>query len=97
MVNCKIYEYLLKKILIEYRLRTNREFFNVDVEIIEQVFNTFNYLNSILNTEEKLNNYIMNNYPEYFKKRKYIKNETSSSSEKPKKKKKKFLFVDTTY
>jgi hypothetical protein len=109
LLNCRIYEFLLKKVLKEYRLRTDREFFNVNVEIIEQVFETFNYLNSILNTEEKLNNYMMNNYPEYFKKRKYIKNETSSScgsqiankigqsSEKPKKKKKKILFVDTTY
>lgn len=97
LVNCKIYEFLLKKVLKEYRLRKDREFFNVEVEIIEQVFETFNYINSILDTDEKLNNYMMRNYPEYFKKRKYIKNETSLSSEKPKRKRSNGLFVDTSY
>jgi len=39
----------------------------------------------------------MNNYPEYYnKKRKYIKDEISIS-EKPKRKKRKGLFVDTSY
>ena len=37
----------------------------------------------------------MRNYPEYFKKIKYVKSETSSS-DKPKRKKRKGLFVDTS-
>ena len=92
LINCKIYEFLLKKVLKEYRIREDREFFNVEIDMIKEIFETFNYINSILDTEEKLNNYIMNNYPEYLK-----KNETSSSSEKPKRKKRKGLFVDTSY
>ena len=92
LVNCKIYEFLLKKILKEYRLRTDREFFNVDYSIIKEIYETFNYINSILDSEEKLNNYIKINYPEYYNR----KNETSSS-EKTKRKKKKGLFVDTSY
>ena len=94
LVNCKIYEFLLKKILKEYRIRTDREFFNVDYSTIKEIYETFNYINSILDTEEKLNNYIMNNYPEYYNR----KNETSSSSDKPKRKRRrKGLFVDTSY
>jgi hypothetical protein len=118
LVNCKIYEFLLKKVLKECRLREDsqekttvfsgapknnfiiflcdREFFNVEIDLIKEIFDTFNYINSILDTEEKLNNYILNNYPEYFKKRKYVKSETSSS-EKPKRKRRKGLFVDTSY
>ena len=38
----------------------------------------------------------MRNYPEYFKKIKYVKSETSSS-DKPKRKRRKVLFVDTSY
>ena len=45
LVNCKIYEFLLKKILKEYRLRTDREFFNVDYSIIKEIYETFNYIN----------------------------------------------------
>lgn len=96
LVNCKIYEFLLKKILKEYRIRTNREFFNIDYSTIKEIYETFNYINSILDTEEKLNWYIQKFYPEYLKKRKYIKSETSSS-DKPKRKKREGLFVDTSY
>ena len=97
LINCKIYEFLLKKVLKEYRIREDREFFNVEIDLIKEIFETFNYINSILDTEEKLNNYVMRNYPEYLKKRKYVKNEISSSSEKPKRKRRKILFVDTSY
>lgn len=90
LVNCKIYEFLLKKVLKEYRIRTNREFFNIDYSTIKEIYETFNYINSILDTEEKLNLYIQKFYPEYFKKRKYVKSETSSSSNKPKRKKKEY-------
>lgn len=91
LVNCKIYEFLLKIVLKYYRIRDDREFFNVDKDVIKEIFETFNYLNSILDTDEKLNNYIERKYPEYFdKKRK------SSTTEK-KLKKKKGLYVNTTY
>ena len=97
LVNCKIYEFLLKKILKEYRLRDDREFFNVDFSIIKEIFETFDYINSILDSEEKLNEYIKRNFPEYYnKKRNYVKSESSSSSKK-KLKKKKGLYVDTNY
>ena len=96
LVNCKIYEFLLKKILKEYRLRYDREFFNVEIDMIKETFETFNYINSILDTDEKLNDYIKRNYPEYYDKRKRIYDYNSSSSdEKPKQKK--GLFVDTSY
>ncbi len=93
LVNCKIYEFLLKKVLKEYRLREDREFFNVEIDMIKEIFETFNYINSILDTEEKLNNYVMRNYPEYYNK----KSSYSSSSDKPKRKRKMGLFVDTSY
>lgn len=93
LVNCKIYEFLLKKVLKKYRIREDREFFNADIDLIKETFETFNYLNSILDTDEKLNNYVMRNHREYYNK----KSSYSSSSDKPKKKKRKGLFVDTRY
>ena len=96
LLDTYFYEYLLKQILKKYRVRKDREFFDVCDDDIKEIYETFNYINSILDTEEKLNNYIERNYPEYFKKIKYVKSETSSS-DKPKKKKRKGLFVDTSY
>jgi len=83
LVNCKIYEYLLKKILKEYRKRNDREFYNIEPEDIKEIFDNFTYINSVLNTEEKLNEYIKNNHPEYFrlsKKRLYSEMCSSDSS-----------------
>jgi len=100
LVNCKIYEYLLKKILNNYRIRKDREFYNVEPEEIKEIFNNFNFINSILNTEEKLNEYIKNNYPEYFKnskKRTYSQMCSSeSSTDKKKLKRRKGLYIDTS-
>ncbi len=93
LVNCKIYEFLLKKLLKDYRIRDDREFFNAEIDMIKEIFETFNYINSILDTEEKLNIYIMNNYPEYFNK----KSGYFSSSDKPKSKKRRGLYIDTSY
>jgi len=74
--------------------------FYVDELDIEIIFNFFNELNNQLNDRQKLNNYICQNYPEYFKKRKYYNLESLSnylSNDKPKKKKRKGLYVDTSY
>lgn len=95
LLDTYFYEYLLKKILKKYRVRKDREFFDVYDDEIKDIYETFNYINSILNTEEKLNWYIQNQHPEYLKKRKYVKSETSSSN-KPKKKKIKYLYIDTS-
>ena len=96
LLDTYFYEYLLKMTLNKFRIRKDREFFEVYDDEIKEIFETFNYMNSILDTEEKLNNYIERNYPEYFKKIKYVKSETSSS-DKPKRKRRKVLFVDTSY
>ncbi len=101
LVNCKIYEYILKKILKNYRVRRDREFFDILPEEIKEIYDSFNYINSILDTEEKLNEYIKNNYPEYFISQKIKHSEISSSDNKnslnkKKLKKRKVLFVDTS-
>jgi hypothetical protein len=106
LVNCKIYEFLLKKILKEYRLRNDREFFNIDIETLKEIFSTFDYINSILDTEEKINQYMLNNHPEYFKSnRKRTYNEMCSSDSPSLKnnvyvqnkfKKRKGIYVDTS-
>lgn len=85
----------MKQILKNYRIKPNKEMFDVYEDDIKILFNFFNELNTIFDTPEKLNWYIHVQYPEYFKKRKYIKNDTSSS-EKSKRKKTR-LFVDTSY
>jgi hypothetical protein len=98
LLDTYFYEYLLKQILKKYRVRKNREFFNVHDEEIKEIYETFNYINSIYNTSEKLNWYIQNQYPEYLKKRKYIKSESSSSEKlyKKKLKRQRVLYVDTS-
>lgn len=105
LLDCYFYEYLLKQILKEYRPRNDREFYDVELEEIQEIFQGFNFINQILNTEEKLNIYIEKNYPKYLnKKRKYVKSESYSSDNnnlvnkvKPKRKKKRGLFIDTSY
>ena len=105
LLDCYFYEYILKLILKEYRLKSNKEFFEIEHDEIIEIFENFNYINSILNSEEKLNEYIKNNHIEYFrlqKKRLYSEmclsdssSVSNSSDEKPIKKK--GLFVDTSY
>lgn len=96
LLDCYFYEYLMKQILKNYRIKPNKEMFDVYENDIKMIFDFINELNIIFDTEEKLNWYIQNQHPEYFKKRKYVKSETSSSSNKPKRKKKRYLYVDTS-
>lgn len=96
LIDCYFYEYLMKLVLKNYRIKPNKEMFNVYDEDIKMLFDFINELNAIFDTEEKLNWYIQNQHQEYFKKRKYVKSETSSSSNKPKRKKKRVLYVDTS-
>lgn len=98
LIDCYFYEYLMKQILKNYRIKPNKEMFDVYEDDIKMIFDFINELNTIFDTEDKLNWYIQNQYPEYLKKRKYVKNEISSSSDKPKRKRRrKGLFVDTSY
>lgn len=98
LIDCYFYEYLMKQILKNYRIKPNKEMFDVYEDDIKILFDFINELNTICDTEDKLNWYIQNQHPEYFKKRKYVKSETSSSSEKPKRKRRRtVLFVDTSY
>ena len=69
LIDCYFYEYLLKKILKGYRVRVDREFFNIDEEEIKIIYDFFNELNKELNTVEKLNNYININIPDYYNKK----------------------------
>jgi hypothetical protein len=93
--------------LAPYRVNPKREFYYITREEIQMIFNGFNELNRILNTEEKLLEYIQKNNPEYFKKIKYVKRKILTSNKqspvhdlathyKTKKKKRKYLYVDTS-
>ena len=95
LIDCKIYEFLLKKTLKDYRVRDDREFFNIDHYEIKKIYETFNYINSILNTTEKLNIYIKNNHSEYFSKKRNKKNISDSTDSSVIKKKTK-IFIDTS-
>ena len=103
LLDCYFYEYILKLILKQYRLFSNKEFFDIEPDEIKEIFDSFIYINSILNTEEKLNEYIKNNHPKYFrlsKKRLYSEmcsSYSSNSSDKKKFKKRRVLYVDTSY
>jgi hypothetical protein len=103
LVNCRIFEFLLKKILSNYKIRKDREFFDIEPEEIKEIYESFNYINKILNTEEKLNEYMWNNHREYFKnskKRLYSEmclSESNSSNDENPRKKLKCIYVDTSY
>lgn len=102
LVNCRIYEFLLKKILSNYKIRTDREFFDIEPDEIKEIYESFNYINKILDTSEKLNEYIWNVHPEYFKSsRKRLYSEmclsgTNSSNDENPRKKLKGIYVDTS-
>lgn len=100
LLDCYFYEYLLKQILKKYRPRYDREFYDVELNEIQEIFEGFNFINQILNTEEKLNSYIKNNYPEYLNKKRSSKNLSCSSSDssnsKKKLKKRKGIYIDTS-
>ena len=84
LVDTYFYEYLLKQILSKYRVRNDREFYDVGDEEVKDIFICFNEINAIFNTTEKLNNYIMKYHPNYIKYKKPKNN-------------KHILFVDTRY
>lgn len=102
LIDCYFYEYLMKQIFKNYRIKPNKEMFDICDDDIKMIFDFINELNKIFDTEDKLNWYIQNQHPEYLKKRKYVKNISSSSDSKstnsnlamrykPKKKKKIFI------
>lgn len=95
LLDTHFYEFLLKKILSKYRLKTNKEFFDVDELDIEMIFSFFNELNQQCDTEEKLLKYIQLNHPEYICKKRIYRSDNSNSSNKPKRKHRE-LFVDTS-
>lgn len=97
LIDCYFYEYLMKQILKNYRIKPNKEMFDVYEDEIKMIFDFFNELNTIFDTPEKLNWYIKNHYPEYLKKIKYVKSETSTSDKPKRNKKRRVLFVDTSY
>jgi len=96
LICCKFYEYLLKKILISYRINKKREFYLITEEEIKLIYDFFNELNIYLNCDEKLLKYIQENDPEYLNKKKYFKKD-SSSSDKTNIKKRKGIWIDTSY
>ena len=94
LICCKYWGKILEKMLVKYRVNPKREFYYIDKDEIEMIFNFINEFNKILDTEQKLLKYIQEKNPEYFCKKRIYKSE-SSSDEKPIKKK--GLFVDTSY
>ena len=55
LLDCYFYEYLMKLILKNYRIKPNKEMFHVYDAEIKMIFDFFNQLNTMFNTEEKLN------------------------------------------
>lgn len=92
LIDTYFYEYLLIKILKNFRIRSNREFFDINLDEIIEIYETFNHMNKILNTNDKLNEYINNFHPEYFNNKK-----CNHSSNEKYKIKKKGIWIDTSY
>ena len=80
-------ENYMKKILNSYRYRQNREFFDVTHETIISLYELFNTINNLYNTEEELEEYIKTIFPSSVKRAKVF----------PLRKKRKPIFIDTSY
>ena len=87
LLNVHFYENYMKKILNEYRFRSNREFFDVTHETIISLYELFNTINNLYNTEEELEEYIKTIFPSSVKRAKVF----------PLRKKRKPIFIDTSY
>lgn len=59
-------ETLLFSYLSDYRMRTTREFFNCDINIVKDAFEKVKHFFKIYNNEKKLFNYLIENYNTYF-------------------------------
>jgi len=59
-------ETLLFNYLNDYRMRTVREFFNCDINIVKDAFEKVKHFFKIYNNEKKLFNYLIENYDMYF-------------------------------
>lgn len=104
LVCCLFWEKILEKLLAPYRVNPKREFYYIDKEEIEMIFNFINEFNKILDTREKLSNFIQQNYPDYYYKKRIYNSDNSNNinkikplNDKPKRKKKRGLFIDTSY
>lgn len=65
LINCKIYENLLKKILANYRIRNDREFYYIpNYETIRDIYSFFDEMNEKFKTENELNDFIKSIYPD---------------------------------
>ena len=103
LVCCNYWEKVLENILSKYRINPKREFYCISEEEIKLIFDFFNEFNNQLDTTEKLNNYIKNNYPGYLSKKRnkiivesnnsYESKNLSSFSDKPKRK---GIYVNTS-
>lgn len=94
---CKYWEKVIENILVPYRVNPKREFYRIDKEDIKILFDSINEFNKILDTSEKLFQYIQENDPEYLNKKIYCKSTSSSSNDKPNRKKRKGIWIDTSY
>lgn len=65
LINCRIYENLLKKILANYRIRNDREFYFIpNYETIRDIYSFFDEMNEKFKTENELNDFIKSIYPD---------------------------------
>ncbi len=87
LLNVHFYENYMKKILKDFRYSPKREFFCVKHETIISLYELFNTINHLYNTEEELNEYIKTIFPLSIKRVKVF----------PLKKKRKPIFIDTSY
>lgn len=81
LVNVSYYEHLLKRILKNYRYRPDREFYDVDYDNIQQIYDFFNEMNETFNTEELLLNYMLTNDKKYYNNKygKYVNNKITTT------------------
>lgn len=103
---CKFYEYVLKKLLVSYRVNPKREFFSVQIDDIKLIYDFFSDLDKQLDSDEKLSKYIEDNFNDYYKsinrKNKTIKiiNDSSDKIKKnyslDKRNKNRKIFIDTS-
>ncbi len=68
------YEYYISKLLYKFRYRTDREFYDIEIEYFIKIIETINVINKLYDCEEKLKEFIKNFDNKYYQKR-FIKRE----------------------
>ena len=69
LIDKYFYEHLLSKLLFKYRYKSNREFYQIDIQDYISIINSIETINKLYNDQESLLQFIRTYDKEYYNKR----------------------------